>query len=68
MIIEISEEERSFLQEALEWGKIGYEEKSAKYQSMEGYNENIYQPKLAMFKGLLEKLHKKINGNSAVGI
>ena len=62
MTIELTESERKFLKDALDWSEHGYEEKSARYMHgpgrIEGYYKEIYLPKKAEFTAMQSKLNK----------
>jgi len=56
MIVQLTQEELSFLQEALGWAKYRFEEKASEYMPIPGYREKQYLPKIQMFNQLQEKL------------
>jgi hypothetical protein len=56
MKIEFTQEELSFLREALGWAKFRFEEKAGQYMDIKGWRETQYLPKMRMFDQLQEKL------------
>lgn len=56
MKIEFTQEELSFLQEALGWAKFRYESVAGQYMNIKGWHETHYLPTMRNFAQLQEKL------------
>ena len=60
--VELSEEELTFLKEALTWSEHGYEDRSARYMHdplVPDYYRTVYLPRKAMFSRMQAKLNKQ---------